>query len=226
MATLTTLRNAVASKVGLTNAVGNEQTLLDEWINQGILDILYRTAVNVDDTTLNLTAGTGDYTLDAGILRIMDAYVTSGGTAHRFERISADELLDRRRTGISASPSRYYAMRGAHLFMVYPPPSVAAVVTLYYVPRPTALSTGADDPSSATKGGIPVEFHKAIEYYALWQAGEYDQTQTSQAGQTFLALYEGELKKIRTALQRKPGDRMAPARLRRRRYAHAEPDRY
>jgi hypothetical protein len=87
--------------------------------------------------------------------------------------------------------------------MLYPTPSTADTIKLYYVPRPTAMSTGTDDPSTATFGGIPPEFHRAIVKYTEAEAADYRDDQTSQHGDRYRADYQRWLGKIRKAVNQK-----------------------
>lgn len=225
MATLTTLRNVVASKIGLDNAAGNEQTLMDEWINQGIVDILLKTRCYVDSADMATQVGVGDYDLDTDILTILEMFLVSGGSTYSLERVTPNELIDmKRRTAAASGPSLYYAVMGSNMLSIYPTPSSVDTITVYYVPRPSALSAGGDDPSTAAKGGIPLEYHSGIEYYALWQAGDYADDGSSENGLTYQMQYEKVLQDIRKNQARKGGSRLAPARVgmrrRRRMVAH------
>jgi hypothetical protein len=92
------------------------------------------------------------------------------------------------------------------------------------------MTDGAHDPSSSTYGRIPTEFHKAIEYYALWQGAEYDENRTGQGGERYRMLFENYLGGIiRPAMKRKGGVDMPQVRRgswRSRRNWGRTPDRY
>lgn len=213
MATLAQLRSRVSAKLGLdATAAGADETLVDGWLNEGVVDVLLQTGCKVTTGTVNLTAGTSDYTLDATVLLIKDAYTTSSGETYRLRQVSAPELIDMRVTdATSDSPSLYYALYGADLFMVYPTPAAADTVTLYHVPKPTVMSTGTHDPSNATYGGVPTEFHKAIEYYALAQGADYQNDETSAQGERYRSMYENELKRVRKLVNVKANVRVPVA---------------
>lgn len=138
------------------------------------------------------TANQGDYTLDSGIIRLKGWQWAGSGTYSSPEPVGVDELLRLRAAGVSAGawPASYYAVQG-NLLMVYPTPSAADTITIYCTPRPTAMSAGTHDPSSATYGGIPSEFHPAIERYALWKLGSADDDQSSAQGERYRIEYEG-----------------------------------
>lgn len=157
-----------------------------------------------------------DYTLGSDILEIVDIDTTpSGSVAYGLTRLSVGEIRQlRRNTGVAAiSPTLYYSLAGASTLMFYPTPGASDVFTLYYVPVPTALSVSSDDPSTASLGGIPVAFHKAIEYFALSEAADANDDESSQKGLKYFQLYQDQVKKIRRALRRKGGNLMPLARV-------------
>lgn len=207
---LNDFRIAVSGKLGLNNDLAFDQPLLDSWINQGVVDVIVRTHCKVSTATVTLTAGQYDYTLDAAIMAINETFVTdvTQSVMYRLTRVSAPEILSYRvgNQFVGAPPVRFYALDGSNLLMVYPTPAAADTITLYYVARPLTLILTTDTPSD-----IPAEWHKTVEYYALWQAGQYQNDAASQNGQVFLAMYEKELVKLRKAMQRMGGRRMSKA---------------
>ena len=232
MATLADLRTRVTSKLGLDNtASGAEQLLVDSWLNEGVVEILLRTQCTVETGEMTTTAGVWDYQLSTNILAIRDLWREDGSATNPVIRVSEQEILDRHR-GSSSGDSVHlrYATAGSNLLLVWPTPSSAYVIDLLYVPRPTAMSSGAHDPSSLTYGRIPAEFHKAIEYYALWQGAEYDENQGAQGGERYRALFEDYLAtRIRPAMKRKGGSELPQVRRRSWRSSRrraTEPDRY
>jgi hypothetical protein len=82
-----------------------------------------------------------------------------------------------------------YALNGADLLMLFPTPVSADVLTVYYVPLPTEMSASGNDPTSATYGGIPVEYHPALEEYAKWKMADYDDDSSSSMGAAYQAEY-------------------------------------
>jgi hypothetical protein len=185
-----------------------EQVLIDRWLNEGVLEVLLRTQCTVEVATMDTIADTWQYQLSTSILAIRDVYrEDTAGAVEPVLRVSEQEILDYRR-GVASSDAAYtrYAVLGSNLLIIWPTPSSVYTLRLFYVPRPTAMSTGTDDPSSATLGRIPTEFHKAIEYYALWQGGEFDENRGSQGGERYRTLFENYLVGIiRPAMRRKGG---------------------
>lgn len=210
MSTLTDFRAAVSAKIGLENTSGGDQPLIDGWVNEGVVEVIVRSRCKVSTTTLSLVAGTSDYTLATTILAMNEIYNTdaSSSVLYRMNRVSPDQIINFRvgTQNQGAPPVRFYALNGASLLMVYPTPAAADVLTFYYVPRPATLSTGSDTPSD-----IPAEWHKTVEYYACWQAGQFSNDGASQNGNLYRALYEDELRKFIKAARQRGGRKMSPA---------------
>lgn len=209
---LSTLRDRVARTIGLENTTSGEQGLIDGWLNEGYEDILMKTRCNVDSASMATTDGVEDYNLDTDILEIIDIFFTgSDGAITPLERVSPYEILQYRRAQHSSSPSRFYALAGADLLMLYPTPGANAAVTIYYTPRPSALSATGQEPSD-----IPSQWHKLVEMYANWRAADFDDDTTSQQGDRYRALYELGIREFRQDLRRRGGTRLGPAKVGRR----------
>lgn len=211
---LSALRTSVAAELGLDNtAASADQLLIDQWLNQGVRDILLRSHCYVASTTQALTAATTDYQLATSIMAIIDASTSTDGG--RMERLGSEEFFEmRRRNSGATGDTQFYTVLGSNLLMIWPAPSASGTLTLYYVPRPTEMSSAAHDPATTTYGNIPVEFHRAIELYAFWQGAMYDDDESSKVGQSYMQQYESFLAKtIRPAVSRKGGSRMPRARI-------------
>ena len=154
--------------------------------------MLLRTHCYVASTTITLTANVGDYTLSSTILAIEDIYLTSGGANFRVRRLSTTDLINLRLFSVTSAPIQMYAVAGANLLLVYPTPLQADTLNIYYIPRPTALSSGSDDPSDSTHGGIPSEYHYGLELYMMWKAADAFDDASSGQGETYRRLYLGD----------------------------------
>jgi hypothetical protein len=185
-----------------TTASSADEVEIDRRVNEGATDFMLRTGIKVQQGNPTLTANEGDYTLDTDILDIMDVYATSGSQDYRMERISVPELLEMRRgASTMVGPARYYATAGANLLMVYPTPTGADELTVYFVPRPVTLSAGSDTPSE-----IPAEYHPAVEMYALWRLGSMRDDQTSSQGSRYKEDYEALVSRARRTVALMGGD--------------------
>lgn len=199
-------RRRVSKVLGVENTVSGDQVEIDEAINEGVLDMLRKANVVVQKGTATLTAGTADYTLDSDILRMIDVYVTASSRNYALEQLPVPQLLHYRHTNTDLTDTvRYYALAGSNTLMVYPTPNAADVVTIYYVPRPTALSDASHDPSEATYGGIPKEFNRGIELYALWRCADMNDDKSSEQGERYRALYEAFIRECNRDVSRKGG---------------------
>lgn len=206
--TFAQLKTMVSQKIGLDANDSTEMTLLGQWINQGVRDVLLRTRCKVIPATMALTAGESDYEIDATILALNEVTVTNSSSVHEMERVTPADILAYRRGQQAAEDfPRYYALDGANLLMVYPTPAAADELTLYYVPRPTEMTADANDPSAVTYGGIPLEYHHLIELYALIEAADYDDDISSQVGQKYQADYEREIMRVKRFIQARGGRR-------------------
>jgi len=204
MATLSTLKTHVVSELGLDST--NDDALLTEWANRAVRDVLIKTKCRVRELSMALTSGTDTYSLDANVLVLLHLWNTASNDDYPMERLHLDDINTRRLYGDSATaPARYYALVGNDLLIVYPKPGTGENIKGQYVPKPTEMSTGTHDPSTATYGGIPVEYHDAIELYMLYHAARYDNHQPSRFGLDYMLTYQRRVAEIRAELNKKGG---------------------
>lgn len=227
MATLTQLETNVGSELGL-DYTGADKTLLDQRLNQAVRRVLLDTMCYVTSATMSESAGAGDYTLDSNILRVVGWQWSGTNSLYSVpQRTSVPEILRLRSAAQASSttyPASFYAVSGSNLLMVYPTPAAADTITIYYVPKPTEMSSASHDPSSATYGGIPVEYHDAIEFYALWRLASFADDSSSAQGERYHQLYDAEIKRIRKEVRWHGGaPPKAVANPRRRRLAPHDP---
>lgn len=205
MATLTTLRSAVYNRIGLdSTASGTEETLVTGWLNEAVREVLLRTHCYVKCIDLTLTSGSWKYDLPSTALAVKKVIDSSNRPV---EVVTPTELFEHRMadSASSAVPLRV-AFYGSNLLLVWPTPTGASVLEAFYVPRPTEMTVGTHDPSNATYGGIPVEFHHAIELWALAKASDYGHEQRTQNGLKYMAEFDQYiLKVVRPAVMRKGG---------------------
>jgi hypothetical protein len=213
VATLAVFRTNIAAILGLDNATSGDQTQIDYYLNEGILEVLKNTKCYVASSALT-GVSTADHTLSTSILEIRDFYVTSGGYDTKLERMTMDEILRMRRISPAvSSPSRYYALAGHDKLMFWPTPASADSFTLYYVPYPTALSNSAEAPSNSALGGVPAENHNVIERYALWKLADLDDDASSQMGETYRSEFYQGINEMRRHLRSKGGYKLGRVRV-------------
>jgi hypothetical protein len=193
---LATLQSNVAGALGLdfdsTAPSNGDGPRLLGWANDAVIDMLKQTHCYISPAILTMTAGAGDYRLDAAILAIDDIYMTSSGTNFRVKRLATTDLLNLRLFSVATSPVQMYALNGDDMLMVYPAPIQADTMTIYYVPKPTPLANPTDDPSSSTLGGISTQYHYGLELYMMWKAGDAFDDEGSQNGETYRRMYLGD----------------------------------
>lgn len=201
---LTQFRAEVAAKLGLNISDATELALIDQWINDGVVEVVSETKSKVAAATAAITAGTADYTLDTAILRILWIQNADG---YELEPAAPDDIL-RRRLNATADVTRRYAVDGANMLLLYPTPAATSTLSIRYVPRPVTLAAGGDTPTE-----IPAEHHRAVTWYALWQGADYDDDQSSAQGARYQQLFEQELARMRARLQKKRGRRLPRAQV-------------
>lgn len=222
MATLATLRSNVAAILGLDNTTSGDQTQIDFYANQGVLKVLADTRCYATSATITPGA-TADYTLTTPVLELLEMYGTSGGSNYLVERRSVAEILDLRRLTTATSPTRYYALLGSKTLMWYPTPAATDSFTLYFVPEPTAASSGSHDFSTSTYGGIPDSMWDCLEFYVLWRMADLDDDGSSGSGEKYRLLYEDAIRRARKHLRDRGGTRLGRKRVQRRRMIPADP---
>lgn len=213
MSTLAQIRNEVTRVIGLdSTAAGADETLVDGWANEAVLDVLAETRCYVISTTINTSVGVADQDLATSILKVVDLYTTQSGTLYRLKQVSPQTIIDMRVSANAQqdSPATHYAVAGDNLLMLYPTPNAVYTITAYVVPVPTAMSSGTHDPSNTTYGGIPSRFHRAIIKYVEAEAADYRDDQTSQHGDRYRKDYDRWLGKIRKLVNQK-GNTETPA---------------
>ena len=206
------------------NPLAGDGPRLAGWASDAVIDMLMRTHCYIDTATMALTSGQGDYDMDASILAIEDIYASSSGSNFRLTRKSSTDLINLLIFSVTTSPEQYYAVAGTNMLMLYPAPLLADTLTIYYVPRPDPLVSPNDDPSNISLGGIPPEFHYGLELYMQWKAGDAFDDESSQSGETYRILYEGNqnarpgsyagdgfIGEMKKNIRRKGGKHLGPA---------------
>ncbi|MBA2707090.1 MAG: hypothetical protein H0U59_04715 [Gemmatimonadaceae bacterium] len=224
MATLEQFRRSVGRKTGMGyDSAGTDRDLLDQWLNEGVREVLLRTHCYTTASTVTTTANEWQYDLSSNIMAIVSIW--RDGQDAPMVRMQPEEIQNYRSSSGSGSITRW-ATSGTNMLLFWPTPTAEYTINLIYVPRPTELSFDTHDPSSATYGGVPVEFHKAIELWALSNASDHEHEQGTQRGVSYLAQFDEYIKRVvKPALARKWGVQPR-SRIGRRRYTAWDNDRY
>lgn len=218
----------VSRSLGLDDtAASDELTLMQRWVNRGIVDVLMKTRCYMDLGTMNLQAGVTDYRIDPNILVVNQITVPdTAGNIIELDVINMNDILPYLSSQIATTTAPLYAAIEGTFMRVAPAPSSAAVMTYLYVPKPTEIpadgttANDALDPSTAAYGGIPSEYHDALVNYVLWQAAEYDDKgggfyrgHAFAPGSAYQQLYQGRIAEILKEHRRKAGRGMHAGRV-------------
>ncbi len=208
------LITAVSAKLGLNSGSGHaERSLMEGWANEAVIEVLLATHCYVEIGDMALTEGVSEYRIDDDILAIVNDKITSSSGAGTFQIITLEEMIDRQAANTAMTGGTTVVAMEGNLLIVFPTPSTGTTIRYFYIPRPTAMTNDAHDPSSATYGGVPSEYHKALEYYMLWQGAEYDNKKAPMTPQDYAGAFQGLCKQYRKAHRAKAQRGLRPARI-------------
>lgn len=150
----------------LKTAKRSMNLLFADWANRGL------NRWTIEQRTLILTAGTGDYDLAADVIDILSAVIRRNGTDYVIDRVSRDDYLSIPTKTTQARPSQYYVDRQiTPKIKLWPVPDAADSVVYDVLTR-------IDDADTFTNTiGIPFRFYPALAaglayYIALKRAPE------------------------------------------------------
>lgn len=199
--TLGDFRLSIQNKLGL-QASGDELTLLDAYVNRGVLQVCTDLTPGLVFSTITLSNGIQSYFSSS--LVIAEAY--QDGPTLPITRLSHRELIERRQANpLSAQFLTHYSFLGSVIW-VYPTPiSSSPVLSIIHQVIPANMTATGDSPTTASFGGVPVEFHEGIELWALSQAADIVDDAESGAGQKYKNEYYEWLALQEDVLGRKGG---------------------
>lgn len=165
----------VQSGLGLQDiAVLDEKTYAKGLVNRGVIDMLSRTRCTVRCIDLHTIAGVSEYLVGGTLLGLVD--IEDGLT-----KVNRDSR---------ARPS--FTLIRSDILRVQPTPSEDGEMQVWAVKRPAPMVDDEDSPSDEEHGAIPEEYQDAIITYALWKAADYADDASSQQGERYRILYEGQ----------------------------------
>lgn len=177
--------------LGLDDTVGGEEvTLVHDLITEGILDISRRSKLNMRCLKIHLEAGSSAFEIPPQVLTIMDmrkmgSDTDTGDGIEMIQKHSDEVRMDS--SGLS------YSIVGYDTLHVSGGSEADRDYKAWHVPRPLPMLDDADSPATYEFGGIPEEFHyTALLNYVLWNGADYGDDITSQSGERYRLLYEGE----------------------------------
>lgn len=201
----------VGKKLRLNRDSGSaERTLMANWYDDAIVEVLLETGCRVEVGDMALTVGVDLYRVDVSILAVKNERIMSGSQNYTFEVVPWQRILDAQRgVGAGTYPSMV-AFEGT-LMMVWPAPQTVDTIRFLYVPRPSATAQDTDSASDDTHGGIPSEYHRALEYYMLWQGAEYDATGAPMTPKDYHDAFYAECARIKKRLRARRHRGLTPA---------------
>ncbi len=203
----------VARKFSLnTDSGSDELALLQDWANEGAVEVLRRTHCYVEIGDMALTAGQDTYRTDSILLAVLDKRITSNSQNYHFDVVPMETILDAQRGVGSGTYPSMVAFEGT-LMMLYPKPATADTIRFIYVPVPSPMTDDAHDPSAATYGGIPSYLHRVIEYYMDWQAAEYDDKAAPMSPRDYHDVFLAECAQARKDMRAKRGRTLSPVKV-------------
>ena len=151
MATFAQLRSEIARLINV-GTTGNNNTEIDQAINDAIdFHSTRRFDFNDGFNSFPTVAGTANYDLPSDLLAITHAQLFWGGsnfTTLKKRNWSWYLRVNQDASQLRAVPSTYYAIRDQDIYL-YPTPSGAFTVELYYVKQLTPSPLSADDDQNA-----------------------------------------------------------------------------
>lgn len=208
------LVNRVARKTGLDTTAGSDDlAFLQDLANAAVVEVLLQTHCYLDIGEMTLISGTAEYRLDSNILAIDDGRGSTPAGVGNYVVIPLEEMIRLQSSGYVSQTWRKMISFDGDLMIVSPTPSTSEVLRFYYVPRPTAMSNDTDDPSTASLGGIQSQYHRALEYYMLWQVAEDEEKRTPLSPNDYFQIFQGECRLIRQRKRAMQGRRLEPAQV-------------
>jgi hypothetical protein len=206
LATFAILKSRVSKVLGLDEtASGTDDIQLGYELNDAVREFLLDTRVNVNRSETSIAAVEDDSEIGSSVMALLEIQISGADGYCLPERVTPAQILEMRRATTVTGTARYFALQGNDLMMFYPALAIGDVVTIYYVPRPTEMTSGSHDPATETYGGIPVEYHPALIEYAKWKMADYDDDGSSQQGTVYQANYERLVRKAVKRLRLKGG---------------------
>jgi hypothetical protein len=202
-ATYRSLQDSVINKLRLDDTA--DRPKVKDWINQIYADAVVETEALQKGDTMAVTPNVGSYTLPAAIIRMLQMTMASAASPTSYgaplEQVTLEEILALRQSAQVAvtnngTPAKY-AVVGIQEIELWPTPTAADTLLMYYSYLPTALVADGDTLV------LPEPFgSKLIEYGTLAEAADYigDPDQDR-----YRAMYENWLAKLRTHLNRRRG---------------------
>lgn len=169
------IQQAVQANTRMDPANATDVQQIKDWINQTYYQVVLETECLQESDTMTLTANVADYTLPAAVARIK--YMTlrqasQGGFNAPLVLVPPMRILTWRQSagGVSVtnSTAMYYSVLGLNDLLLYPTPSTADTLLLYYTQYPPILVNNTDVPLLPEPYGSQL-----LQAGALMEASDY-----------------------------------------------------
>lgn len=170
--TRTRIRDLIRKRLGETTASFWTETELNDWINDGMRDIAYRTKCVKKDGTITTTSSQ-EYTVSSSFpnyIAVLEVYMYQDATTWVKLTKTSRERLDREQAGWksadSSVPQEYYFSKEEDVLGLYPKCNTLNQGTnyleVYYADDSTDMSSDSDTPTN-----IPFALQLAIVDFAV-----------------------------------------------------------
>lgn len=177
---------------------------LVSWINEGVGDVARRTETIQKSATISAIAGTQKYTAPADMLRAMRATYLASGSNNKIALEFVDfNALEQTWLGtgatVQATPYQFtlWGTPPALELWVYPVPSVAGVIEVFYYSMPVKLAS--DGSAHGTALSVPEGYADLVLDYATFSALRRDR---DARWKEFRSSYEENLESMRDMTRR------------------------
>ena len=110
------------------------------------------------------------------------------------------------RLGQANGDPTHIAYEGQQVLLYPTPQSSDDELHILYVPRPTSALVGTtDSPATTAYGGIPEEYHPALESYVKWKGSQHSNDQATGNGQSFQQEWETAIMEAIVSESRRAG---------------------
>ncbi len=196
------LATNITNKIGLSSSEGS---LVLTWLTQGYRDLISKIPLfYIQTTTIAITTAADDYQLAATVGAIEEVTVLTSTV--KPTRVSREEIQDLRRyanSGASTGDLYAYCIEG-NLLSVYPYPTSSYSISITYTAEATVSDFAGTENLVTDLKMLPLgPLAKALEYYGLWQAAEYDDKGFSQRASDYMNQYEQFAREARKVVRQR-----------------------
>lgn len=198
------MRAYVRDRLSISSSDSAKTTQINTALNQERYRLNAEFRLKKTTDTLDVNADSETVTLPADVVEILSLYTSD----YLLQPLTEQEfaLLG---TSASTGPQVYVVDGSSTTLRIrpYPTESEADALTIYYVQRPTALSSDSDTPSE-----LPAEFHDLIAEGAIYRIAQSEEDQDLARGAAAIAAMLTD--NLRAYMNRRQGATVSRVQLR------------